>query len=92
MDAGLGDAPRKHLSKFIKVTELDFKILILERNPKLSIKEKERLGSLKEQKMLQSSSSMGLNNLKTARVPSEWITGKIEEKSNKSSGLKERQV
>jgi hypothetical protein len=62
---------RRKVTKMVKVTELDYKILALERNPTLSIKEKERLESLRVQKRV--ASSVGLNTLKTAKVPSEWM-------------------
>ena len=56
----------------VKVIQLDYKILALERNPTLSNNEKVRLESLREQKRV--ASSVGLNTLKTATVPRVWMS------------------
>ena len=78
---------RKKLPKMIKVTELEYKILALERMPLLSSKEKERLDSIREQKVLHS--SIGLNILKTAKVPREWISENNNEYVDKAVGENE---
>ena len=62
----------KKKQKFLKVSEIDFKIMLLEnRGPDLSVKEIERLMSLKEQKALQE--RLGVNTKKTASVPTDWL-------------------
>ena len=61
----------KRKSKFRKVSELDYKILILENSEVLSKMEQQRLESLKEQKALQD--TLGLCIQKTVKVPIEWI-------------------
>jgi hypothetical protein len=64
--------PAKKKQKLMKVSEIDFKIMLLEnRGPVLSDKERQRLESLKEQKALQA--RQGFNISKTAKVPSEWL-------------------
>jgi len=61
----------KRKSKFSKVSELDYKILILENCEVLSENEQQRLESLKEQKAFQD--TLGICIQKTVKVPIEWI-------------------
>ena len=66
-------AKNPKMPKFVKVSEIDYKILILKnKDSPLSEKEKERLDSLTEQKSLQESCGLKLN--KTAKIPSHWIS------------------
>ena len=63
---------KKGKSKFKKVSELDYKILILEKSEILSDKEQQRLDSLKEQKAYQA--TLGLEIHKTVKVPIDWVS------------------
>ena len=64
---------KKKKVHFTKVSEVDYKILILENRELLSLKEQEKLQSLKERKVLLESN--GMVGLKSASVPTAWILG-----------------
>ena len=73
MAADLGNEIKSQRTKpkFHMVSELDYKIIALERCETLSTMEKNRLESLRQQKVLRE--TLGLHILKTKKVPVEWV-------------------
>ena len=71
-DRQLKTAKKPKMPKFVKVSEIDYKILILKnRDSPLSVEENRRLESLIEQKAFQESCGLLIN--KTTKIPSEWV-------------------
>ena len=83
MAVDLGNKSRRTKAKFHMVSEMEYKIIILEKNESLSTMEKTRLESLRQQKVLQE--ELGLIIQKTKKVPAEWVDGNL--KSNQKGKI-----
>ena len=76
--------------KFHVVSEIDYKIILLEKIEPLSTIENNRLESLRQQKAIKE--KLGMNTLKTKKVPAIWVDSVFKSTEKAKSKLELEEV